>query len=73
MEDPGEMCSAFIDYFKHIFSSLNLEEMPEELELTREPVTEKENEDIFKPPSLDEIKKVIFLCNHKKLQVQMVF
>lgn len=40
--------------------------MPEDLELTIELVTEEDNENIVRPPSLEEIKDVIFSMNPLK-------
>lgn len=65
-EDPEEIRVIFIDYFKHIFNSSNPDAMLEEFELISVLVTKEENENISKPPSMEEIKEVIFSMNPLK-------
>lgn len=40
--------------------------MPEDLQMRKEPVSKEENENISRPPSLDEIKEVNFVMHQLK-------
>lgn len=46
--------------FQNIFTFSNPMDMPTKLELTREPITEDENENISRIPTQEEIKDTIF-------------